>query len=99
MSVVHALPHTVWQRTITLARGSTIQEALTASGFFEAFPELDRDSLRTGIHGRQRSPNTLLQPQDRVEIYRPLVFDPMESRRRRARHKENKRRARRNKAP
>jgi putative ubiquitin-RnfH superfamily antitoxin RatB of RatAB toxin-antitoxin module len=37
-----------------------------------------------GIFGKKKPLDTLLRPGDRVELYRPLLADPKESRRRRA---------------
>jgi len=37
-----------------------------------------------GIYGRSVSPMTILEEGDRVEIYRPLIVDAAQARRRRA---------------
>lgn len=94
VSVVYALPQDIWRRTMVVASGSTVIEVLRASGFFEAFPAITQDLIHVGIYGRRCGLDQRLQPNDRIEVYRPLVFDPMESRRRRARHKKNQARAR-----
>jgi putative ubiquitin-RnfH superfamily antitoxin RatB of RatAB toxin-antitoxin module len=39
------------------------------------------------VYGRACAPDHVLQDGDRLEIYRPLDFDPQESRRRRAAHR------------
>ena len=44
-------------------------------------------TARVGIFGKLKALDSLLQHGDRVEIYRPLQAEPMESRRRRAAHK------------
>jgi putative ubiquitin-RnfH superfamily antitoxin RatB of RatAB toxin-antitoxin module len=67
-----------------LAPGATINDAINASGILAAAPEIDLASLRVGIYGKLKDLETPLQHRDRVEIYRPLTADPMESRRRRA---------------
>lgn len=89
--IVYALPDTVWRRTVQLARSGTVRDALNASGFFDAFSDCQADTIQVGIYGQQCSLSRILNQNDRLEIYRPLVFDPMESRRRRARHKRNAR--------
>ncbi len=38
-----------------------------------------------GVFGEPRGPDALLAPDDRVELWRPLVADPKEARRERAR--------------
>lgn len=39
---------------------------------------------QVGIFGKKKTPDTVLRDGDRVELYRPLLADPKESRRRRA---------------
>ena len=73
--------HTL-QTSVTYATGMTVQQALDASGFLETYPHLK--GLAVGIFSRQVSLETVLKPGDRLEIYRPLIIDPMEKRRQRA---------------
>ncbi|XDZ30059.1 RnfH family protein [Xanthomonas sp. NCPPB 2632] len=42
------------------------------------------DPARLGIFAKKVAPDRPLEAGDRVEIYRPLILDPMEARRRRA---------------
>jgi len=76
VEVVFALPERQTLRRLRLAEGSTVQDALSASGLAQ--------TGRVGIHGRVVSPATILRDGDRVEIYRPLRADPKELRRARA---------------
>ncbi|ARP81500.1 RnfH family protein [Bordetella genomosp. 8] len=85
--VCHARPHAAWQRELRLPAGATARDAIAASGFAEAFPAIDPWTAGVGVFGRAVQPAQPLRDGDRVEVYRPLVFDPMESRRRRAAHK------------
>jgi len=87
VSVCYADVATVWQRALTLPPGATLADAIEASGFRQAFPGVDPAQTGTGVYGRRRPLEHVLHDHDRVEIYRPLVFDPKESRRRRAEHK------------
>ncbi|VCU72329.1 Persistence and stress-resistance antitoxin PasI [Pigmentiphaga humi] len=89
VQVCYAPPGQVWQRSVTLPAGSTLAQAIASSGFQEDFPEVDPEAAGTGVYGRRRSLDHVLHEHDRVEIYRPLVFDPKESRRRRAEHKQS----------
>jgi putative ubiquitin-RnfH superfamily antitoxin RatB of RatAB toxin-antitoxin module len=68
-------------RELTLAEGSTLRDALQASGI-EA-PGLDLATCPVGIFGKKKTADTVLRDGDRVEIYRPLVADPKDARRRR----------------
>ncbi|MDD7804348.1 MAG: RnfH family protein [Endozoicomonas sp. (ex Botrylloides leachii)] len=66
--------------------GTTVYETAKLSGITAFFPEIDLDSVKLGIFGK-----VVLKPKaqaikagDRVEIYRPLIADPKEVRKRRA---------------
>lgn len=61
--------------------GMTVADALTASGVFEQYPEAQ--DLSVGIFSRKVTLDTLVKPGDRVEVYRPLLSDPKEKRRKR----------------
>lgn len=87
VSVCYAQPGNIWLRELRVPAGCTLAQALAASGFHDAFPEVDPERHGTGVYGRSRPLGHVLQDHDRVEVYRELVFDPKESRRRRAAHK------------
>jgi len=87
VTVVYALPECSWQRCLQVAPGTTLQQAVYASGFAHHFPEVDVHTLALGVYGERSTPQRQVTDGDRVEIYRPLRFDPMESRRRRAAHR------------
>ena len=70
--------------------GSTVQQAIEASGLLQTFPGIDLNVNRVGVFSRLVGLDTVLQADDRVEIYRPLQVDPKESRRRRAMRSKNK---------
>ena len=82
IEVAWALPHRQSLVALELPAGSTVADAIAASGLRDELPS----SLDTGIFGKRCPPEELLGDGDRVEIYRELVFDPKESRRRRAAH-------------
>lgn len=92
VQVCHALPDEAWLETLMLPAGSTIVQALVASGLAARFPALqsaiDAGTAKLGIFGKVKTPDTMLRDGDRIEIYRPLQADPKETRRRRAKHKE-----------
>lgn len=69
---------------LELAAGSTIEQAIRASGLLERHADIDLASNQVGIFGKAASLASPLRDQDRVEIYRPLAADPKEMRRRRA---------------
>lgn len=73
----------VHAQTLTLEEGSTLRQAVQASGVLKVFPDLDLAHTVVGIWGRRATPGQLLQDQDRIEIYRPLQVDPKVARRER----------------
>jgi putative ubiquitin-RnfH superfamily antitoxin RatB of RatAB toxin-antitoxin module len=72
-------PGTVDHGVLTLAPGSSVLDALKASGLFERHGHLDLD--RVGVWGRPAPAEQPLRDRDRVEVYRPLLVDPKEARR------------------
>jgi putative ubiquitin-RnfH superfamily antitoxin RatB of RatAB toxin-antitoxin module len=69
---------------LRLAAGSTVRDAIRSSGLAAQCPEIEANALQVGVYGRVVALGTVLQDGDRVEIYRPLVADPKQARRRRA---------------
>jgi putative ubiquitin-RnfH superfamily antitoxin RatB of RatAB toxin-antitoxin module len=82
IEVVYALPQRQERVSLDLAPGSTVLDAIQASGLLQRLPEIKLG--RAGVWGRPASPDTRLRDRDRVEIYRPLIADPKEIRRKRA---------------
>jgi uncharacterized protein len=82
VEVVLALPGRQVLRRVLLPAGSTVSDALAASGLSEEFRKLD--SRRVGIYGKTVPTSAILRDGDRVEIYRPLRADPKDLRRIRA---------------
>jgi hypothetical protein len=70
--------------TLELPAGSTLQQAIDASGLLARHPEIDLTKNRVGVFARLSKLDTLLSDRDRVEIYRPLIADPREMRKQRA---------------
>jgi uncharacterized protein len=70
---------------LELPAGAAAIDAIRASGLLERFPELDLSVQAIGVWGRPCALDARLREGDRVEIYRPLVMDPNEARRLRAR--------------
>jgi putative ubiquitin-RnfH superfamily antitoxin RatB of RatAB toxin-antitoxin module len=84
VSVVCAAPDRVFLRELQLPEGSNVQDAIEASGFRQAWPEVPVNAGNLGIFARKADFATPLHEGDRVEIYRPLKMDPKEARRKRA---------------
>jgi putative ubiquitin-RnfH superfamily antitoxin RatB of RatAB toxin-antitoxin module len=92
VQICHALPDEAFIETLSVPAGATIAQALAASGLHARFPALaatlEAGDTKVGIFGKVKPLDTMLRDGDRIEIYRPLQADPKESRRRRAKHKQ-----------
>lgn len=75
----------VCEWNLALPEGSTVAQALRASGLGAGFPELDLGNAVMGVWGRKARLDQKLRDQDRVEVYRPLQVDPKVARRERFR--------------
>jgi len=84
IEVVYALPAKQTLLKQQVAAGTTVLEAVRASGILEKHPEIDIAATKLGIFGKLVKPDTVLREKDRIEIYRPLIADPKEVRRKRA---------------
>lgn len=78
-------PRVVDSVCLALPAGSTVADALRASGLLERHGLVIEGALSTGICGKLRPLDTPLREADRVEVYRGLLVDPKEARRQRYR--------------
>ena len=84
VEVVYALPKEQTLLSFKAEEGIRVKDAIIQSGILEQYPELDIEKMDVGIFGKRTAMKTLLRDKDRVEIYRPLLADPKEIRKRRA---------------
>lgn len=84
VEVAYALPEKQLILPVNVDVGTTVGGAIVQSGVMMEFPELDVENSEVGIFGKLVKMETVLQDGDRVEIYRPLIADPKEVRRKRA---------------
>ena len=71
----------VWLR-LDIPEGSTLKDAIEASGLLARFPEIDLSKQKVGIFGKLAKLDAPLKEGDRVEIYRPITADPKTVKRR-----------------
>ena len=69
---------------MSFKQGTTVEQAIEQSGIIELFPEIDLTENKVGIWNKAVKLSTVLDNYDRIEIYRPLIADPKEVRKRRA---------------
>ncbi len=84
IEVVYALPHEQILLKLQLPQHTTVAEAIRLSGVMEKYPDIDMDKNKFGIYGKLTRADVVLRDKDRIEVYRPLLADPKEVRRKRA---------------
>lgn len=84
IEVVYGLPHKQKLLSLYVNQGTTVEEAIKESGMLELFTEIDLNENKVGIWNKAVKLSTTLEDLDRIEIYRPLIADPKEVRKRRA---------------
>ena len=84
VEVVLAMPERQELVALEMPAGATLGDAIEKSGLPESFDHFEVDPSRVGIFGKKAPLDRVLGDGDRVEIYRPLIADPKETRRQRA---------------
>lgn len=84
VEVAYALPERQVLLPLKLPAGATVEEAIQRSGLLERFPEIDLAQTKVGVFSKLTKLDAVLRDKDRIEIYRPLIADPKEVRRKRA---------------
>ena len=76
---------------LSVPRNTSVRKAIKLSGILDEFPELlppyESETLKVGVFSRFKSPDDILESNDRVEIYRELLIDPKDARRLKAKVK------------
>ena len=84
VEVAYATPEEQIIKAMNVDAGTTAEAAITESGVLSSFPEINLKNSKIGIFGKVIKNDTVLKDGDRVEVYRPLLVDPKEIRRQRA---------------
>ncbi|MFL9880352.1 RnfH family protein [Herbaspirillum rhizosphaerae] len=87
VEICYATPDLEIRKPVRVDVGTTVQQAIMQSGLLRECTAIDLTVCRVGIYGKLKTLDTVLREQDRIEIYRPLIADPMDSRRRRVQKK------------
>lgn len=85
VEVAFALPEKQQIIALDVEEGINAAEAAEQSGICKHFPEIDLSTAKMGIFGKAIKPaQHIMQAGERVEIYRALIADPKEARKKRA---------------
>jgi uncharacterized protein len=90
VEVAYAEPQRAIVKTLSLAPGSRVSDALRMAALDPDFAGVDLANAVVGIFGRVTRTDHPLQEGDRIEIYRPLIADPKAARRARAKESGRK---------
>nr|WP_086940868.1 RnfH family protein [Thaumasiovibrio occultus] len=84
VEVAFALPNVQRVIKVIAKDDSSVEQIIRQSGILAMFPEIDLSKNKVGIYSRNVKLDANVRDGDRIEIYRPLVADPREIRRKRA---------------
>lgn len=84
IEVVYGLAHKQKLLSILVCKGVTVEQAIIESGIINLFPEIDLAVNKVGIWNKAVKLSQIVADLDRIEVYRPLIADPKEVRKRRA---------------
>ena len=84
VKIAYASPDRQCVMTLDVEEGATIRDVINQSGVLIQFPEIDLTLQKVGIFSEAKNLADKVKAGDRVEIYRPLVMDPKDARKKRA---------------
>jgi len=84
VEVIYALPEEQVLFKVELSVAVTVKDVILQSKILEEYSELDIDSMDVGLFGKATKMEQIVRDKDRIEIYRPLIADPKEVRKRKA---------------
>jgi len=91
VEVVYALPRCTHSLMLNVPVGTTVRQALDMAVAHEPFDQLNMEDHQVGIYYEVVNDlNRVLNANERIEIYRPLINDPMQQRHARAEKQSRK---------
>lgn len=84
VEVVYALPEEQTLLAFEVDETATAEEVINQSGILQQYPEIDLTKNKIGLFSKLIKLDQLMREKDRIEIYRALIADPKEVRKRRA---------------
>ena len=84
VEVAYGMPGEQFIISIKVPTKFNVKQAIEKSGIQKKFPSIDLSKNKVGIFGKKTTLDHPLNDRERIEIYRPLILDPKEMRRKRA---------------
>jgi len=88
IELIYALPQNQTLINLSIQSDATVEQAIEQSGILKDYPEIDLQTNKVGIFSKVCQLSDGLHPGDRIEIYRALIIDPKEARKKRALNKK-----------
>ncbi len=79
--VIYALPNIQYIYEINIKSGSTVKDAVIQSNLLKKINHLSLHSIKVGIYNKLVHLDSKIKNGDQIEIYRNLITDPKERRR------------------
>ena len=84
VEVIYATLDSQVLRQVVVNAGADIKTCVLLSGVMEDHPELTIEAMTVGIFSQVKPLDHVVRDGDRIEVYRALIADPKEVRRRKA---------------
>jgi putative ubiquitin-RnfH superfamily antitoxin RatB of RatAB toxin-antitoxin module len=84
VEVIYALPEEQTLFSVNMTGEATVKDVILQSKILDEYSELDIEAMDVGLFGKATKMDQAVRDKDRIEIYRPLIADPKEVRKRKA---------------
>ncbi len=84
IEIIYALETEQKLFNLTIETTTNVEQAIKQSNILQHYPEIILTINKVGIFNKVCKLTDKLQDGDRIEIYRPLIADPKETRKKRA---------------
>ena len=84
IEIVYGTPNKQELLSLPVIQGTTLEQAIIESGILDLFDDIDLSVNSVGVWNKMAKLTDEVNDLDRIEIYRPLLADPKEVRKRRA---------------
>jgi len=84
IELIYPLPDEQFLMTIEVEQGITVEKAIELSGILQKYPQIDLKINKVGVFSKTVKLTETLREGDRIEIYRALIADPKEVRKKKA---------------
>jgi putative ubiquitin-RnfH superfamily antitoxin RatB of RatAB toxin-antitoxin module len=84
VELVYGLPNKQTLLSLEVPKGSSVEQVIINSKINQTYSEIDLTINKVGIWNKTCKLLDVVKEGDRIEIYRPLIADPKEVRKRRA---------------